>query len=123
MAGLLAAGMLPLSAAGACPALLDLVGDAVLGHLLQRIRQLDLAALARLGVPRRVIGVAACVENMPDGNAFRPAWMKFIRQFPNQVAQNLFRMVHRFHRLFLEIEIDLLLRRKIHIAEYCNDNT
>ncbi len=21
---------------------------------------------------RRVIGVAACVENMPDGNAFRP---------------------------------------------------
>ena len=29
-------------------------------------------ALARLGVPRRVIGVAACVENMPDGNAFRP---------------------------------------------------
>ena len=29
-------------------------------------------ALARLGVKRRVIGVAACVENMPDGNAFRP---------------------------------------------------
>ena len=29
-------------------------------------------AIARLGVPRRVIGVAACVENMPDGNAFRP---------------------------------------------------
>jgi leucyl aminopeptidase len=29
-------------------------------------------ALARLGVQRRVIGVAACVENMPDGNAFRP---------------------------------------------------
>ena len=29
-------------------------------------------AVASLGVPRRVIGVAACVENMPDGNAFRP---------------------------------------------------
>jgi hypothetical protein len=29
-------------------------------------------AIALLGVPRRVIGVAACVENMPDGNAFRP---------------------------------------------------
>ena len=29
-------------------------------------------AIAQLGVPRRVIGVAACVENMPDGNAFRP---------------------------------------------------
>jgi leucyl aminopeptidase len=29
-------------------------------------------AIARLGVQRRVIGVAACVENMPDGNAFRP---------------------------------------------------
>jgi leucyl aminopeptidase len=29
-------------------------------------------ALARLNTPRRVIGVAACVENMPDGNAFRP---------------------------------------------------
>jgi leucyl aminopeptidase len=29
-------------------------------------------ALASLGVARRVIGVAACVENMPDGNAFRP---------------------------------------------------
>ena len=25
-----------------------------------------------LNVPRRVIGVAACVENMPDGKAFRP---------------------------------------------------
>jgi leucyl aminopeptidase len=31
-----------------------------------------LEAVARLGVQRRVIGVAACVENMPDGNAFRP---------------------------------------------------
>ncbi len=31
-----------------------------------------LQAIARLGVARRVIGVAACVENMPDGNAFRP---------------------------------------------------
>jgi leucyl aminopeptidase len=29
-------------------------------------------AIARLGVARRVIGVAVCVENMPDGNAFRP---------------------------------------------------
>ncbi|MFZ1769231.1 MAG: leucyl aminopeptidase [Caldilinea sp.] len=29
-------------------------------------------AIARLGMARRVIGVAACVENMPDGNAFRP---------------------------------------------------
>ncbi|MFO7632568.1 MAG: leucyl aminopeptidase, partial [Caldilinea sp.] len=29
-------------------------------------------AIAQLGVARRVIGVAACVENMPDGNAFRP---------------------------------------------------
>jgi leucyl aminopeptidase len=29
-------------------------------------------ALARLNTPRRVIGIAACVENMPDGNAFRP---------------------------------------------------
>ncbi|MCL4830469.1 MAG: leucyl aminopeptidase [Caldilinea sp.] len=29
-------------------------------------------AIAELGAPRRVIGVAACVENMPDGNAFRP---------------------------------------------------
>jgi leucyl aminopeptidase len=31
-----------------------------------------LEAIARLKVQRRVIGVAACVENMPDGNAFRP---------------------------------------------------
>jgi len=31
-----------------------------------------LGAIARLGVQRRVIGVAACVENMPDGNAYRP---------------------------------------------------
>ncbi len=30
-------------------------------------------AIARLNLPRRVIGVAACVENMPDGLAFRPA--------------------------------------------------
>jgi leucyl aminopeptidase len=29
-------------------------------------------AVARLNLPRHVIGVAACVENMPDGNAFRP---------------------------------------------------
>ncbi len=29
-------------------------------------------AIAQLGVAHRVIGVAACVENMPDGNAFRP---------------------------------------------------
>ena len=29
-------------------------------------------AIALLQVPRRVIGVAACVENMPDGKAFRP---------------------------------------------------
>ena len=29
-------------------------------------------AIARLGVPRRVIGVAICVENMPDGKAYRP---------------------------------------------------
>jgi leucyl aminopeptidase len=29
-------------------------------------------AIARLDLPQRVIGVAACVENMPDGNAFRP---------------------------------------------------
>jgi leucyl aminopeptidase len=28
--------------------------------------------VARLQVPRRVIGLAVCVENMPDGNAFRP---------------------------------------------------
>jgi leucyl aminopeptidase len=31
-----------------------------------------LGAIARLGVPKRIIGVAALVENMPDGNAFRP---------------------------------------------------
>ncbi len=29
-------------------------------------------SIARLNLPRRVIGVAAAVENMPDGNAFRP---------------------------------------------------
>jgi leucyl aminopeptidase len=29
-------------------------------------------AIARLKLPRRMIGVAACVENMPDGKAFRP---------------------------------------------------
>lgn len=29
-------------------------------------------AIARLHLPRRVIGVAVCVENMPDGNAYRP---------------------------------------------------
>lgn len=29
-------------------------------------------AIAQLGLPRRVVGVAACVENMPDGNAYRP---------------------------------------------------
>lgn len=29
-------------------------------------------SIARLEVPRRVIGLAVCVENMPDGNAFRP---------------------------------------------------
>ena len=29
-------------------------------------------AIARTGLQRRVIGVAVCVENMPDGNAFRP---------------------------------------------------
>ncbi len=29
-------------------------------------------AIARLNLPKRVIGVAVCVENMPDGNAFRP---------------------------------------------------
>lgn len=29
-------------------------------------------AIARLNLPRRVMGVSACVENMPDGNAFRP---------------------------------------------------
>ena len=31
-----------------------------------------LEAIGRLDVPRRVIGVAPCVENMPDGEAFRP---------------------------------------------------
>lgn len=31
-----------------------------------------LESIARLQVPRRVIGVAVCVENMPDGKAFRP---------------------------------------------------
>jgi leucyl aminopeptidase len=31
-----------------------------------------LEAVARLNLPRRVIGMAVCVENMPDGNAFRP---------------------------------------------------
>lgn len=31
-----------------------------------------LEAIARLQLPRRVIGVAVCVENMPDGKAFRP---------------------------------------------------
>ncbi len=31
-----------------------------------------LEAAARLQIPRRVIGVAACVENMPDGKAYRP---------------------------------------------------
>jgi leucyl aminopeptidase len=29
-------------------------------------------SVARLNVPRRVIGVAVCVENMPDGDSFRP---------------------------------------------------
>jgi leucyl aminopeptidase len=29
-------------------------------------------AIARLNLPRRVIGVATCVENMPDGKAYRP---------------------------------------------------
>ena len=29
-------------------------------------------SIARLQVARRVIGLAVCVENMPDGNAFRP---------------------------------------------------
>ncbi|MDQ3248142.1 MAG: leucyl aminopeptidase [Chloroflexota bacterium] len=29
-------------------------------------------AIARLNIERRVIGVAVCVENMPDGKAFRP---------------------------------------------------
>src|SRR5690606_36023649 len=31
-----------------------------------------LEAIARLQFPRRVIGIAVCVENMPDGKAFRP---------------------------------------------------
>jgi leucyl aminopeptidase len=31
-----------------------------------------LETIARLNLPRRVIGLAVCVENMPDGNAFRP---------------------------------------------------
>ena len=31
-----------------------------------------LEAIARLQLPRRVIGVAVCAENMPDGKAFRP---------------------------------------------------
>lgn len=31
-----------------------------------------LEAIARLGISRQVIGVAVCVENMPDGNSFRP---------------------------------------------------
>ena len=31
-----------------------------------------LEAMARLKIPRRVIGVAVCVENMPDGDGFRP---------------------------------------------------
>ncbi|MCS7060173.1 MAG: leucyl aminopeptidase [Anaerolineae bacterium] len=31
-----------------------------------------LAAIARLGLPRRVIGLAPLVENMPDGRAYRP---------------------------------------------------
>ncbi|MCB0044910.1 MAG: leucyl aminopeptidase [Caldilineaceae bacterium] len=31
-----------------------------------------LEAVARLDVPKRVIGVAPCVENMPDGRAYRP---------------------------------------------------
>jgi leucyl aminopeptidase len=29
-------------------------------------------SIARLKLPRRVIGLAVCVENMPDGKAFRP---------------------------------------------------
>lgn len=29
-------------------------------------------AIAQLQVPRRIIGVGVCVENMPDGRAFRP---------------------------------------------------
>ena len=31
-----------------------------------------LEAIGRLDLPRRVLGVAPCVENMPDGKAFRP---------------------------------------------------
>lgn len=31
-----------------------------------------LAALAREGAPRRIVGLLACAENMPDGGAFRP---------------------------------------------------
>ena len=31
-----------------------------------------MAALAREGAPRRVVGLLACAENMPDGGAFRP---------------------------------------------------
>ena len=31
-----------------------------------------LEAIGRLDLPQRVIGVAPCVENMPDGRAFRP---------------------------------------------------
>ncbi len=31
-----------------------------------------LQAIATLKVPRKVYGLAVCVENMPDGNAFRP---------------------------------------------------
>ena len=29
-------------------------------------------AIANIGLQRRVIGIATCVENMPDGNAYRP---------------------------------------------------
>ncbi len=32
----------------------------------------SMEAIARLNLPRRVIGVAPCVENMPDGKAYRP---------------------------------------------------
>lgn len=32
----------------------------------------SMAALAREGAPRRVVGILACAENMPDGGAFRP---------------------------------------------------
>ena len=32
----------------------------------------SMAALAREGASRRVVGVLACAENMPDGGAFRP---------------------------------------------------